>query len=94
MDFKVAFKVKSETFDKVTLVDTISADFTFTAEQGEALRNYLITEKGIGSNDVTVTRNADGTTKIVIENVRAEKVYDDEGKSYYKAEVSFEVTAK
>ncbi len=82
-----------EAFDKVTLVDTISSEFTLTMEQEEALRSYLAEEKGIGSDSVTITRNADGTTKIVIENVKAEKVYDETGTAYYKAEVTFEVTA-
>lgn len=81
-----------EAFDRVTLVDTISADFTLTMEQEEALRNMLIEEKGLGNDDVTITRNADGTTTIIIDNVKAEKVYDENGKAYYKAEVSFEVT--
>ncbi len=82
-----------ESFDKVTLVDTISSDFTLTMEQEEELRNKLAAEQGIGRESVTITRNQDGTTKIVIENVKAKKVYDASGKAYYKAEVTFNVTA-
>ncbi|MBO5359251.1 MAG: amidase domain-containing protein [Clostridia bacterium] len=81
------------TFDKVSLIDTVSAEFTMTMEQEDAFRANLAAEKGLGDENITITRNADGTTTIRVDNVKAEKVYDEEGKAYYRAEVSFEVTA-
>ena len=80
-------------FDKVTLFDTLTKEFTLTLEQEAEMRDYLIREKGVNDEDITVTRNADGTTCIRIENVRTEKVYNADSTSYYKASVSFNVSA-
>ncbi len=82
-----------KTFDKVTIVDTVSKEFTLTIEQETEMRERLIKELGIRNEDITVTRNDDGTTTLRFENVRAQKIYNDDGSSYYSAKVSFNVSA-
>ncbi|MBR2892937.1 MAG: leucine-rich repeat protein, partial [Clostridia bacterium] len=82
-----------KTFDKVTIVDTVSKEFTLTIEQESEMRERLIKELGIRNEDITVTRNDDGTTTLRFENVRAQKIYNDDGSSYYSAKVAFNVSA-
>lgn len=81
------------TFDKVTLVDTISKEFTLTLEQEAEMRENLTSTLGIRNEDISVIRNADGTTTVKFANVRATKIYNDDGSSYYSASVSFDVSA-
>lgn len=82
-----------KTFDKVTIVDTVSKEFTLTLEQETEMRERLISELGIRNEDITVTRNEDGTTTLRFDNVRTQKVYNDDGSSYYSARLSFDVSA-
>ena len=82
-----------ETFDKVTFVDTLTEEFTLTYEQEMQMREKLIAENGMQNSDISVVRNADGTTTLRFENVRTQKIYNADGSSYYRAEVSFTVSA-
>lgn len=82
-----------KTFDKVTIVDTVSKEFTLTLEQETEMRERLISDLGIRNEDITVTRNEDGTTTLRFDNVRTQKVYNDDGSSYYSAKLSFNVSA-
>ena len=81
------------TFDKVTLVNTISKEFTLTLEQEKEMRENLTSTFGIKNEDISVIRNEDGTTTVKFANVRATKVYNADGSSYYSATVSFNVSA-
>lgn len=85
--------VKVVAFDKVTLVDTISKEFTLTMEQEAAMRANLKATLGLTDGDIQVTRNADGTTTVRFENIKPVKLFDSDNNSYYRAAVSFDVTA-
>ncbi len=80
-------------FDKVTLFDTISKEFTLTLEQETEMRERLIKEQGMKNEDITVKRNTDGTTSLRFENVRVQKVFNADSSMYYSAKVSFNVSA-
>ena len=83
---------KTLEYKYANIVDTISADYVMTVEQELAFRHALI-ERGIKSENISVTRNADGTTTVRVNGVRAIKT-EKNGKTVYRAEVSFEVSLK
>lgn len=79
-------------FDNITLIDTISKNFTMTTQQEEELRENVISKFGVTNNDIIVTRNMDGTTTVELRNLNpTEKTVD--GEKRFVVEVSFKVTA-
>ena len=80
---------KTLTFKRATIVDTLSSDFTLTLEQEYAMRENLRNTLDIEDSDISVSRNADGTTTLRIENVPAVKTVAD-GKTVYTASVTFD----
>ena len=56
-------------FDNITVIDTISKYFTLTEKQEKALRISAIETYGVRNSDITVTRNEDGTTTVIIRNL-------------------------
>ncbi len=80
-------------FKDITLVDTISKNFTMTSQQEISFRESVIEKYGIKNSDITVTRNADGTTSVKIEHINPLPETNAEGKVIYAAEVSFTVSA-
>lgn len=80
-------------FNKTTLVDTLSDNFTLTMEQEAKMRENLKSELGLTDQDINVTRNSDGTTTLRFDNIPVKKVFEDGVQSGYKATVSFDVTA-
>lgn len=84
----------SKPFKDITLVDTISKEFTMTAAQEEKFRNDVISEYGITNEDITVEVNEDGTTSIEIRHLDPKLEYDENGNPVkYYVSVSFDVTA-
>lgn len=84
----------SKPFENITLVDTISKEFTMTVEQETALRNSVCSDYGIDNGDILVSRNADGTTTVEIRNLDPKTELDASGKPVkYYVNVSFDVTA-
>ena len=81
------------TFSKATLVDTLSDKFVLTMQQEADMREKLKSELGLTDADITVTRNADGTTTLKFDNVPVRKVFDGSVQTGYKASLSFDVTA-
>ena len=65
--------VRVETaFDDVTLIDTVSANFTLTSEQENALTASAVEDLGVKPADVRVTRRSDGTTEIRVSHIHPE----------------------
>ncbi len=64
-------------FDNITLIDTVSKYFTLTSQQEKALRISAIEKFGVNNSDITVTRNADGTTTIEIKSIHPEEIGDN-----------------
>ncbi len=84
----------SKPFENITLVDTVSKEFTMTVEQETALRQSVCRDYGIENSDILVARNADGTTTIEIRNLDPKIELDASGKPVrYYVTVSFDVTA-
>ena len=82
------------TFNKVSFYDTVSEYFTLTIENENALRESVKAEYGITDEDITITRNADGTTTIKIDNLNPKPVYNESNiQTGYGVTVSFDVTA-
>ncbi len=75
-------------FDNLTLIDTVSKYFTLTTQQEKALRISAIEKFGIKNSDITITRNADGTTTIIIKSVNPV-----EKGNKFVAELGFKVSA-
>ncbi len=78
-------------FTKCNLVDTLSADFTFTLEQEYAFRDALARAYNIPDANISVTRNADGTTTIRVNGVPAVKT-EKNGKTASTASVTCEAS--
>ncbi len=95
--FEDVFKTEiapSKPFKDITLVDTISKEFTMTSAQEEKFRNDVISEYGITNNDITVEVNEDGTTSVEIRHLDPKLEYDENGNPVkYYVSVSFDVTA-
>ncbi len=79
-------------FDDVTLVDTITKEFIMTETQEKALRLAAIQNLGVTNDDVSVLRFADGTTQIRIAHIHPKEVKRD-GESYFPVNISFTVSA-
>ncbi len=75
-------------FDNITIIDTVSKYFTLTSQQEKALRVNVIENYGVRNQDINITRNEDGTTLIVIENIHP----IDNGEKFV-VDFSFEVSA-
>ena len=75
-------------FDNLTVIDTVSKYFTLTSQQEKALRVSLIENYGVRNQDISVTRNDDGTTLIVAENIHP----IDDGEKFV-VDISFVVSA-
>ncbi len=56
-------------FDNVTLKYTLTKNFTLTSVQEEVLRKDAVEKLGVTNEQITITRNDDGTTTIIIESV-------------------------
>lgn len=85
--------INTTDFKDITLVDTISKSFTMTTQQEAALRESVIADYGVDNSNISVVRNADGTTTIKISNIDPKPVTGADGKVKYVAEVSFTVSA-
>lgn len=79
-------------FKDITLVDTVSEYFTMTSEQELAFRESVTKKYGISNDDITVTRNADGTTTVKVAHIDPLPTERD-GKVIYMADVDFTVSA-
>lgn len=80
-------------FNKVSFFDTISKEFTLTIQQENALRESVKAEYGISDDDIIITRNEDGTTTVVINNLVPKKVYENGVQTGWGVNVKFEVSA-
>ena len=87
----MAYKV--ENFDNLTFVDTLTKEFTMTQVQEDAFRADLMTKYKIGNADIQVTRNDDGTTRIVVSDITPKATELEDGRLGYLAEICFDVTA-
>ena len=86
--------VNTISFTKVSFLDTVSKYFTLTTENENALRESVKTQYGIKDSDITIVRNADGTTTVKIDNLVPKAVFDENNIQIgYGAKVIFDVTA-
>lgn len=86
--------VNTISFTKVNFYDTVSEYFTLTTENENALRESVKSEYGVSDSDIIITRNADGTTTVRINNLIPKAVFDDNNvQTGYGATVKFDVTA-
>lgn len=83
---------KTVAFDNVTLVDTISSEFTLTSQQEDKLREELFNTHGLTDENLEVTRNDDGTTTMKFIGLKPEKVFENGVNTGFKVSVTFEVT--
>ena len=77
-------------FDRVTLLKTLSRYVTLTAPQEQALRINAIRRFGISNDQITVSRHDDGTTTVRLDGLSPQETTKD-GRVCY--EVSFEFFA-
>ena len=84
--------VNTTDFKDVTIIDTVSKYFTLTTAQEKTLKENAIKSLGVKYEDITVTRNSDGTTVIRIDHVDPVETTVN-GKTKYVADFSFTVTA-
>ena len=75
-------------FDDVTLIKTLSKYVTLTAPQEQTLRVDAIRKYGISNDQITVTRNDDGTTLIRLDGLTPYEVEKD-GKICYEVSLEF-----
>ncbi|MBQ6018820.1 MAG: leucine-rich repeat protein [Clostridia bacterium] len=75
-------------FDNVTLIKTLSKYVTLTAPQEQTLRVDAIRKYGISNDQITVTRNDDGTTLIRLEGLTPYEAEKD-GKIIYEVSLEF-----
>ncbi|MCD7828785.1 MAG: amidase domain-containing protein [Clostridiales bacterium] len=80
-------------FTDVTLVDTVSKYFTMTDAQEAAFRASVIRLYGITNDAITVTRNSDGTTTVMVEGIEPYETTDADGNTVFEAMISFDVSA-
>ena len=81
-------------FTKVNFYDTISEYFTLTTENENALRQSVKEKYGVTDRDIIITRNADGTTTVRINNLIPKPVFDENNvQTGYGVTVDFDVTA-
>ncbi len=86
--------VNTISFTKVNFYDTISEYFTLTTENENALRELVKAEYGVSDSDIIITRNADGTTTVRINNLIPKAVFNEKNVQIgYGATVKFDVTA-
>ena len=86
--------VNTISFTKVNFYDTISEYFTLTTENENALREAVKAEYGVSDSDIIITRNADGTTTVRINNLVPKAVFNEKNVHIgYGATVKFDVTA-
>lgn len=79
-------------FKNITLIDTISPYFTLTTKQEQTLRENAIADLGIENGSISVTRNDDGTTTVVLRNIDP-KIVPNGDKAKSVINFSFEVSA-
>ena len=84
--------VNTTDFKDVTIIDTVSKYFTLTTAQEKALKESAMKSLGVKYEDITVTRNSDGTTVIRIDHINPVETTVN-GKTKYVADFSFTVTA-
>jgi Mg-chelatase subunit ChlD len=89
----VAQKISNTiTFSNITLVDTISRYFTLTQVQEAALREDLAERYGVRNEQITVTKNEDGSTTLRIENVTPTARYENDIQTGYGVTVTYSVS--
>lgn len=79
-------------FDKATISYTLTNDFILTLEQELDMYQNLKNSLGLDSENISVTRNADGTTDLIFKNVPVKQGVVN-GVSGYYATVSFAMSA-
>ena len=75
-------------FDNITVIDTLSKYFTLTSQQEKNLRVDIIQNYGVNNSDISISKNNDGTTTIMIKNLSPK----DNG-TRFEVNISFDVTA-
>ena len=86
--------VNTISFTKVSFVDTISKYFTLTIENENALRESVKSEYGVSDDDISITKNYDGTTTIKIDNLIPKPIFNEVNiQTGYGVTVVFQVTA-
>ena len=80
-------------FTRCDIVDTLTDDFVLTMEQEQKLRDDLEELYNIADRDISVQRNADGTTTIRVSGVPAVKTTED-GKTIYRASITFDASLR
>ncbi|MBQ6020818.1 MAG: VWA domain-containing protein, partial [Clostridia bacterium] len=73
-DIAVSSVAGKARFSDVTLTDTLSKYFTLTEQQEIMLRKNAISALGVTNADISVTRNTDETTEIVIRHIEPKTV--------------------
>ena len=76
-------------FDNLTVIKTLSPYVTMTSQQEEKLRVDLIREYGITNDDIIITRNADGTTTVQVNNLTPKETTDENGNIIYEVKFEF-----
>ena len=76
-------------FDNLTVIKTLSPYVTMTSQQEEKLRVDLIREYGITNDDIIITRNADGTTTVQVNNLTPKETTDENGNVIYEVKFEF-----
>ena len=81
-----------KTLDKVTLHYTITGNLILTMEQEQLLRKDLREAQGLSDEDISIDREADGTSELTFRNVPVKDKYDTDGILRKTAEVAFKVS--
>ncbi|MDD6011354.1 MAG: leucine-rich repeat protein, partial [Oscillospiraceae bacterium] len=76
-------------FDNLTVIKTLSKYVTMTSQQEEKLRVDLIREYGITNDDIIITRNADATTTVQVNNLTPKETTDENGNVIYEVKFEF-----
>ena len=79
-------------FDDVTLVDTVSVNFTLTTEQETALVASAVEKLGVDASDVNIIRREAGTTEIRISHIHPKQEVRGED-TYFTVDFDFTVSS-
>ncbi len=84
---------KAVPLDKVTFVDTLPVEFSLTLSQEKELKEKIMDEYYLSADDISITKNKDGTTAIEIINLPVVNVYENGVNIGFGVTVDFDVTA-
>ena len=76
-------------FENITIIKTLSQYVTLTSKQEQELRVSLLRRYGITDNDISITKNEDGTTTIKVSNLSPYEVVAQNGDITYEVTFDF-----